>query len=139
MTDLSTFAWPARIYYDDTDASGVVYHANYLRLFERCRTEWLRAVGFSQERLKNELAVAFTVADLNVKYLLPARLDDELHILLTVAHVGRASLRFEQSIRRKANQEVLATGRFRVACVDLQGFRPCAVPAEVLKEIQGGS
>ncbi|MGH8530880.1 MAG: tol-pal system-associated acyl-CoA thioesterase [Nevskiales bacterium] len=136
MTDLKTFSWPARIYYEDTDASGVVYHANYLRYFERCRTEWLRAVGFSQERLKNELAVAFTIADLHVKYLIPARLDDQIQIQLSIAHVGRASLRFEQTISRLADDQILATGQFRAACVDMRGFRPCAVPAEVLKEIQ---
>ncbi len=136
MSELRTFSWPARIYYEDTDASGVVYHANYLRYFERCRTEWLRAVGFSQERLKNELSVAFTIADLNVKYLVPARLDDEIEIRLSLAHVGRASLRFEQSIRRRADEEILATGQFRAACVDMRAFKPCAVPPAVLKEIQ---
>lgn len=136
MTDLKTFHWPARIYYEDTDASGVVYHANYLRYFERCRTEWLRAIGFSQEKLKNELAIAFTIADLSVKYLVPARLDDEIEIRLSVAHVGRASLRFAQSIRRVADDATLATGEFRAACVDMRGFKPCAVPPAVLKEIQ---
>jgi len=136
LSELKTFSWPARIYYEDTDASGVVYHANYLRYFERCRTEWLRAVGFSQQRLKNELFIAFTIADLSVKYLVPARLDDEIEIGLSVAHVGRASLRFEQNIRRVADAETLATGEFRAACVDMRAFRPCAVPPAVLKEIQ---
>lgn len=123
-----SFSWPLRIYYEDTDLSGVVYHANYLRYFERARTEWVRALGVSQEQLLQEQGLAFTVAHLEIRYRRPARLDDELEVTVLVAQQRRASLLFEQSLRDLATEEILATAQVLVACVDTRRFRPRALP-----------
>lgn len=122
------YFWPIRVYYEDTDASGVAYHANYLKWFERARTEWLRELGYSQERLRVELGVAFTVANLEVDYRKPARLDDELTIVTRVAEQKRASLRFEQTLILQTDSMLLAAARVRVGCVNAGDFRPCAMP-----------
>ena len=123
------FNWPVRIYYEDTDVSGVVYHANYLRWFERARTEWLRALGIGQEALRLDHGIAFTVAGLEVAYLRPARLDDELEVVTQVAQVRRASLHFGQRLRRPtAPDQILAQATVRVACVDSATFKPRALP-----------
>lgn len=123
------FVWPLRIYYEDTDVSGVVYHANYLRFFERARTEWLRALGVSQERLMHEANAAFTVSSIEVAFRQPARLDDELEATVAVSERRRASIRFSQTLRDKARPaRVLATAEVRVACVDAKSFRPRELP-----------
>ena len=128
------FSWPLRIYYEDTDLSGVVYHANYLRYFERARTEWVRALGLAQDRLMQSEGLAFTVADLQIRYLRPARLDDDLEVTVTVAQRRRASLLFEQQLRRQREpNEILATAQVRVACVDVRNFRPRPLPALLMK------
>lgn len=125
------FVWPIRIYYEDTDVSGVVYHANYLRFFERARSEWLRAVGYSQERLRLEAGIAFTVSGMEIAFKHPARLDDELEATVAVSELRRASLRFTQTLRNKARPEsLLATVQVRIACVDAASFRPHALPGE---------
>src|SRR5690349_816525 len=124
------FVWPIRVYYEDTDASGVAYHANYLRWFERARTEWLRAGGFNQEQLRQELGIAFTVANIEIAYLRPARLDDELQVITRVSERRRASLRFDQELRRLGpDGQLLATASVRAGCVDQATFKPRAMPA----------
>lgn len=123
-----SFSWPLRIYYEDTDLSGVVYHANYLRYFERARTEWVRALGLSQDQLLQEHGLAFTVAHLEIRYRRPARLDDELEVTVSVAQRRRASLLFDQTLRDPATEEILATAQVMVACVDTRSFRPRALP-----------
>jgi acyl-CoA thioester hydrolase len=134
---LPTFYWPARVYYEDTDASGVVYHAVYLKYFERARTEWLRAMGFSQQGLRGRLDVVFTVANLEIDFLRPARLDDELEITVIVAELRRASLHFQQVLTRKGERDTpLARAKVRVAAVDVGTFRPCALPAEFLEHVE---
>jgi acyl-CoA thioester hydrolase len=130
-----------RVYWEDTDASGVVYHANYLRWLERARTEWLRHLGFDQQRLMEQSAVGFTVADLSIRYLKPARLDDELLVLTRVSHVGKASIEFEQEIQyAQSGGRPLATASVRVGCVGLAGFRPQRLPDAIenalLKELK---
>lgn len=125
---LPTFYWHARVYYEDTDASGVVYHANYLRYFERGRTEWLRNMGFSQQDINATSGVVFTVANVEVDFVRPARLDDDLVVTVVVEHMRRASLTFGQALTRKADGELLARARVRVGCVDVTTFRPCALP-----------
>ncbi len=126
------FAWPIRVYYEDTDLSGVVYHASYLRFLERARTEWLRALGFSQERLKDELGVVFTVAGMEIEFRKPARLDDVLEATVAVEGRKRASLNFVQTLRRAGDAGWLLTqARVRVACVALATFKPCALPGEI--------
>jgi acyl-CoA thioester hydrolase len=120
------FRWPVRVYYEDTDAGGVVYHTGYIRYFERARTEWLRALGYSQQRLVQEEGVLFTVVDLAIHYRKPARLDDLLEVM-TRAEASRASVLFRQSAHGPGG-ELLADGEVRVACVDAAGFRPRRLP-----------
>lgn len=121
------FRWRLRVYYEDTDAGGIVYYANFLKFFERCRTEWLRALGFDQVRLARDEGLQFVVTSVAVDYLRPARLDDELTALARVERVGGASLVFAQRLERDA--ELLAQGRVKVACVDARTLAPVALPA----------
>jgi acyl-CoA thioester hydrolase len=123
---VSEFRWTVRVYYEDTDAGGVVYHTGYIRFFERARTEWLRSLGFSLHQLAEEKRVLFTVADLAIKYRRPARLDDLLEVV-SQARVAGASVLFRQAVQSQDGQ-VLADGEVRVACVDAQSFRPLRIP-----------
>jgi acyl-CoA thioester hydrolase len=127
------FVLPVRIYYEDTDAGGVVYYANYLKYFERCRTEWLRALGVDQSELYRDQGLQFVVAQIEAKYLEPARLDDELAVEARLVRLGRCSLDFEQWARRA--QVTLVHGRVRVACVDAQRQMPARLPHALLERI----
>jgi len=111
-----------RIYYDDTDAAGVVYHANYLKYYERARTEWLRSAGFDQPSLARDHGVFFAVVRAEVDYLKPARLDDLLRVAVVGAAPKRASVRIDQSIRR--GDQTLSTARITLVCVREQGGAP---------------
>ena len=129
-----TFVWPVRVYWEDTDAGGVVFYANYLKYFERARTEWLRALGVSQERLRLETGLLFVVADTAVRYRQPARLDDALEVTVELrSPPGRASLQLDQQVRRGAT--VLAEGRIRVGCVDATRFAPCRLPDDLIDRL----
>jgi acyl-CoA thioester hydrolase len=123
------FNWNIRVYYEDTDAGGVVFYANYLKFFERARTEWLRAAGVGQQALLESHGVLFVVKSTAVEYHAPAKLDDELIVTVTVERLGRASIQFIQETWR--GDSLLATGRIRGACVDSVSFRPCAIPDAV--------
>lgn len=125
---MSVFVWPVRAYWEDTDASGVVYHANYLRWFERARTEWLRSLGHDQESLRTGAGLAFTVASIEVRYLKPARLDDALEVEVEIAAARRASLEFVQRLHRTGTTERLAEAQVRVGCVDAVSFKPRPIP-----------
>lgn len=131
------FRLPIRIYWEDTDAGGVVFYANYLRFFERARTEWLRAKGCSQERLRLE-GTGFVVTDTSVRYLLPARLDDLLRVSVETRRIGAASLALRQRAWRESGgrDELLADGTIRVGCVDLGTFKPCRIPNEILDSLR---
>ncbi len=129
------FIVPVRIYYEDTDGSGVVYHANYLHYFERARTEWLRDLGFSQQALNETAGVAFTVSRLNINYLRPARLDDALLVSTEVVECRRASLSFSQNLRRDGESNDLARAQVRVACVNAKTFRPCGLPQALYQQL----
>jgi acyl-CoA thioester hydrolase len=122
------FTLPIRIYWEDTDASGVVYHANYLRYFERARSEWLRALGHDQESMRTRHGVAFTVASLEIRYLRPARLGDALEATVNISERRRASLSFVQELRRVADGQLLAQATVRAGCVDMATFRPRPLP-----------
>jgi acyl-CoA thioester hydrolase len=124
------FTWTVRVYYEDTDTGGIVYYANYLKFFERARTEWLRAAGFGQHRLSEEFHLQFVVAEVTCRYRAPARLDDLLEIDLAVARAGRASIVFEQAARREGT--VLATAAVKVGCIDARTFAPMAMPDAML-------
>jgi acyl-CoA thioester hydrolase len=131
------FRHPLRVYWEDTDAGGVVFYANYLKFFERARTEWLRALGFSQQQMLQGDGVMFVVVDTAVRYLRAARLDDLLLVSVEVAEAGRASLRLQQQAWREG--ELLAEGGIRIGCVaagNAAGFRPCRIPAAILEKIQ---
>lgn len=125
-----TFAWPIRVYYEDTDASGVVYHARYLHWFERARSEWLRARGLSHQQMAAAFGAVFTVASIDIRYRQPARLDEALIATVAIAQQGRASLLFEQRLHRLDElQNPLTTALVKVACVDASSFKPRAWPA----------
>ena len=133
---MSGFKWPVRVYYEDTDAGGVVYHTNYIKYFERARTEWLRSLGFSQLRLAREERVLFSVVSLATEFRRPARLDDTLEVRSSAELSGGASVHFAQEIWRDgAEPELLATGQVRVACIDADTFRPRRLPDTLRKEL----
>lgn len=127
------FRWPVRVYYEDTDAGGVVYYANYLRFMERARTEWLRSLGFEQDRLVREQGIIFAVTEAELRFLRPARFNDALEVVARVIERRRASLRFAQTVARGG--ELLCEGRVQIACLDSAAFRPRPIPDELLKEI----
>lgn len=117
-----------RVYWEDTDASGVVYHANYLKWAERGRTEWLRALGGEQQRWIVEAGIAFTVAEMTVRYRRPARLDDRVLIKTELGVQRRASLMFEQRALLADSGELLAQMSVKAGCVDVKTFRPRPLP-----------
>jgi acyl-CoA thioester hydrolase len=116
-----------RVYWEDTDAGGVVFYANYLKYFERARTEWLRALGFEQQRLQRDEGALFVVSEAQIRYHVPARLDDVLHVDVRLERAGRASLELRQSARR-ADGALLADGQVRLGCVDAARWQPRRLP-----------
>ena len=134
MSANPVFSWPVRVYWEDTDAGGVVYHATYLRFLERARSEWLRAHGVAQQRLREEHGVLFVVADMQVKFLAPARLDDVLHADITAFTRRSASMRFAQCILRPADGALLIEADVRAACIDAASYRPRRIPDSLLSE-----
>ena len=124
----SPFSWPIRVYWEDTDAGGVVYHASYLRFLERARTEWLRARGIGQQQARDTHGVLFVVAELHLRFLAPARLDDELHAVVDAFTQRSASMRFAQYILRPADGARLVEADVRAACIDAVSYRPCRIP-----------
>jgi len=127
-----------RVYYEDTDAGGIVFYANYLKFFERARTEWLRSAGIALQALSESHRVMFVVKSTAVDYHASAKLDDELKLTVVVERLGRASLQFVQEAWRVSGdqQQLLATGRIKVGCVDMASFRPCPMPDLVLESIR---
>ena len=128
------FRFALRVYWEDTDAGGVVFFANYLKFFERARTEWLRTLGFGQERLRSETGIIFVVIETSVRYLSPARLDDALEVTVRTPQAGRASLTIAQQAWR--GDELLTQGSIRIGCVDAKTFRPRRIPNELLQTIR---
>ena len=129
------FKWPVRVYYEDTDAGGVVYYANYLRYLERARTEWLRHLGFGQDALMRESGIVFAVRRVEIDYLLPARFDDELLVEARVDEVSKVSLTFAQRILRAPDSPLIGAA-VKVVCLDKERFRPTAIPAAIREKIQ---
>lgn len=140
---MSRFVHTVRVYFEDTDTGGIVFYANYLRFFERARTEWLRAggsgaPGVSQQRIADELGLMFVVRTTTVDYRRPAKLDDLLTIVTTVERLGRVGIDFHQEAYAAATAEdgaahgpLIAVGRIKVACVTRDGMRPAAIPDAV--------
>lgn len=131
----AVFTWNVRVYYEDTDAGGIVYYANYLKFFERARTEWLRSMQLQQQTLIEHHGVMFVVKRAGVDYHAPAKLDDEISLRLSIEKLGRASVEFLQLAYR--GDTLLATGRVKVGCVDCAGVRPLAMPAAVTARMRG--
>lgn len=130
------FIFPARVYYEDTDAGGVVFYANYLKFMERARTELLRSLGFEQQQLALNEDLVFAVIKVTVNYRSPARLDDALEIGARVVEIGRSSLVFEQFVRRASDRRVLADGEIRAACLTAAGFKPRSIPQSIRNALQ---
>lgn len=133
---MEAFTWPVRVYWEDTDAGGIVYYANYLKFMERARTELLRKLGIHQRRLVQEQGIIFAIVSVNMEYRLPARLDDLLMVTCEVATEGRASFSFEQNVwRERVGGELLTTCRTRVACLDHKSLRPRRLPEDLVQGI----
>ena len=136
MTSAASHAFtiPVRVYYEDTDAGGIVFYANYLRFFERCRTEWMRSAGYGQAQLLSEHGIGFVARKAACDYLKPARLDDEITIGLEVERLTRVRVIFRQWARR--GDELLATGQVEIACVDLGAMSPTPIPDSLLAALE---
>ncbi|MES2152540.1 MAG: tol-pal system-associated acyl-CoA thioesterase [Pseudomonadota bacterium] len=126
--------WTIRVYYEDTDAGGIVYYANYLKFFERARTEWLRAAQVAQHELLEQHQALFVVKRASIDYHAPAKLDDVLELTLSIEKLGRASVRFAQQARRDG--ELLASAEVTVACVDAASLKPRPLPASAAAKMQ---
>ena len=129
--ETAPFTWPVRVYWEDTDAGGVVYHAGYLRFMERARSEWMRALGVDQMAYKQATGLAFMVRDMHIDFLRPALLDDELSVTVAVKERRAASILFAQTIS-KADGSCLVRASVRVACVELERMRPAAIPPDLI-------
>lgn len=127
------FHWPVRVYWEDTDAGGVVYYANYLKFMERARSEWLRAFGFEQDVLRDEAGVVFVVRRVTIDYLSPARFNDQLDVSVGLHETGRASLSVRQELMR--GSDCLARADVTLACVDAANFKPVKMPATILQAL----
>lgn len=129
-----TFHFPVRVYYEDTDAGGIVYYANYLKFFERCRTEWLREMGIEQDTFL-EHSVGFVVKAVDMRNHKPALFNQKLSISCQIVELKKASVRFEQHIYNE-NNDLLVSANVRVACVQLEQMKPIAIPAPIFREMQ---
>ena len=139
------FAWQVRVYWEDTDAGGIVFYANYLKFFERARTEWLRTLGIEQQRLREQVGGLFVVTHTQLQYHRPARLDDLLLVTARVMDAGRASMTIEQSALLKPQQsdaqgsaqaELLCSGTIRIGWVDDRNLRPQRIPPAVMAALK---
>ena len=138
MSNSTPFAHAIRIYWEDTDAGGIVFYANYLKFFERARTEWLRALGFGQKLLRDESGGMFVVSETQIKYFSPARLDDLLEVTARTAEAGRASMVLAQQawLTVDGERQLLAEGTIRIGWVDSQTLKPGRIPATILEALQ---
>ncbi|HSG92747.1 MAG TPA: tol-pal system-associated acyl-CoA thioesterase [Methylotenera sp.] len=129
MDNITTFKWPIRVYYEDTDAGGVVYHSNYLNFMERARTEWLRALGFEQPQVKTGLGVIIVVHSLAVEFKGPAYFNDMLEVHCKLTKIGRGSIEMEQKIVRE--HQVLIKAQVKLAFVNADTFKPLGIPVDI--------
>jgi acyl-CoA thioester hydrolase len=131
------FTWPVRVYYEDTDAGGVVYYANYLKFLERARTEYLRALGFEQDQLKQEYGIIFAVHSLSIKYQKPAIFNDALTVSAGIVDQGNARLTFKQMITRENDKTSICSAEVIIACLNAEKFSPTRIPLPVLEVLHG--
>ena len=132
---LLTFTWPVRVYYEDTDAGGVVFYANYLKFMERARTEWLRAVGHEQDVLRERHGILFAVRRVAIDYLAPARFNDCLSVTSRLVRAGGASLEFDQQVMRDSDGSCCCRGAVKIACMNADTLRPARLPGDLLSEL----
>jgi acyl-CoA thioester hydrolase len=140
MQNENVFLWPVRVYYEDTDAGGVVYHTNYIKFMERARTEWLRNLGFEQDELLAREGVIFAVRSVQADFFLPAKFNDELIVSSWVIKKGKASITIEQEVIKKyqdinIKNELLCKGTIKVAILDSKNFKPKAMPDILYNQI----
>lgn len=133
MSASTVFSLPVRVYFQDTDAGGVVYHANYLNFMERARTEWLRVHGYSNAGLMKELGVVFVVRSMKLDYLKPALLDDALEVTVRIKEIGRSRLALLQTVLRGG--ELLTEAEAHLVCVSMASFKPVSVPEVLRKQL----
>ena len=124
------FDWPVQVYWEDTDAGGVVYHSQYLNFMERARTEFLRSLGLMQTALRDDLGVLFVVRDIQIRFKKPAKFDDALNVNTQLLNVGRSLLEFEQNIYR--GDEHLIAAKVDVVCIGADSFRPVSIPGQMM-------
>ena len=136
MSPAPNFSVKYRVYWEDTDAGGVVYYANYLKFMERCRTEWLRALGVDQHRMRVERQLQFAVVDMQVQFLRPAVLDDEVVVTAELQRLTGATIEFKQAVYRGDSQ--LISAGTRVACLDSATLKPRAIPKDLFQEWRNG-
>jgi acyl-CoA thioester hydrolase len=129
LAAVNQFDWQVRVYYEDTDGGGVVYHSNYLNFMERARTEWLRHLGFEQTYLRDELNLIFVVHSVQIAFKKPAKFNDLLTITSRLSKIGRGSFEFLQKI--SVNQQALVEAQVKVACVDALTFKPVGIPEQI--------
>jgi acyl-CoA thioester hydrolase len=137
LCEKQTFVWPVRVYWEDTDAGGIVFYANYLRFFERARTEWLRSLGLEQHALRESSGGMFVVSEANVRYHLPARLDDELLVTAEPLEIGRASLTIQQKalLKTGSGNTLLCEARIRAGWVSASNYKPARMPPTLLQTL----
>jgi acyl-CoA thioester hydrolase len=129
------FVWPVRVYYEDTDAGGVVYYANYLKFMERARTEWLRALGLEQDQLRREEGVVFAVRQIAVDKMKPARFNQSLTVSVRLTKFNSASLYLEHTLVNEVGGAI-CQGNVKIACLDIDSFRPKSLPKSILAELR---
>ena len=132
--ELFVYSFPVRVYFENTDAGGVVYHSEYLKFLERARTEWLRHLGFDHQALARDHRVVFVVTSAAIEFARPARLDDTVAVSVRLESLGKVRCVFAQEIRR--DDEVLVSARITVACVTGEAFKPVEIPAALRKKME---
>jgi len=132
---VTDFLWQTRVYYEDTDAAGVVYYANYLKFMERARTEYVRSLGFEQDSLREHEGIIFVVRNVSLQLFQPARFNDVLEIISSTKNIARTNLIFVQRIRRAGETEILSEAEIQVVSINAISWKPQAVPATLLQAI----
>lgn len=137
QTELFTYTFPVRVYYENTDTGGVVYHGEYFKFLERARTEWLRHLGFGHQALARDHRVALVVTAMTIDFLKPARLDDTLDVSVKLESFSKVRCIFEQQVRRE--DEVLARAKVTVACVSSAGLKPVEIPEPLKRKLEAST
>lgn len=130
------YRFPVRVYYEDTDAAGIVYYANYFRFMERARTEWLRDLGFEQDVLRQKYGIVFVVRSAYADYRVPAKFNDLLWVTCESIDNSRTSMTIEQNVYRQEEDKLLCRGEVGIVCVHIETFRPNPIPADILEKIK---